>query len=323
MRAQHPAFVTPHRIELPLEERPVPRAYKTLYMGRDLGDTMPMWRVQTESPEERKGFPYGVVSPSALEDSPDGEFISSGENTKGIEAVAIGRQGNFLHWGFAASPTYMTATAKLVFINAVHYISRFSGQRAVVRTAMEVLPRAAVDDMAFGLSDEGFEAVQAEVAEVNALHQKEVKKIKIRQEAGDELTADEEESLNLPPFEWTRDEMVDFIVPERLRKRFGEDWEAYRRYYAENRAFLAPGPVVEGFRPLEVDEDAKSLGLSNDDSALLDRCVAMLESGQRTDTANRLLRRYTNESFETTDGAVGSMAAATDCSSPKSADSSS
>lgn len=72
------------------EERPVPRAYKTLYMGRDLGDTMPMWRVQTESPEERKGFPYGVVSPSALEDSPDGEFISSGENTKGRQTQRLG-----------------------------------------------------------------------------------------------------------------------------------------------------------------------------------------------------------------------------------------
>ena len=52
---------------------------------------------------------------------------------KTLDAVAIGRHGNFLRWGFSASPKYMTEEAKTVFTNAVVYISQFAGQAPIAR----------------------------------------------------------------------------------------------------------------------------------------------------------------------------------------------
>jgi hypothetical protein len=46
-----------------------------------------------------------------------------------------------------------------------------------------------------------------------------------------------------------------------------------------------------------VDEDVKGLGLSNRKVELLDKCVALLERGEQADTALRILKRYTTESF--------------------------
>ena len=51
-----------------------------------------------------------------------------------------------------------------------------------------------------------------------------------------------------------------------------------------------------------VDEDAKGLGLSNRKVELLDRCVSMLERGDRPALARRLLRRYTTEDFADAEG---------------------
>ena len=45
----------------------------------------------------------------------------------------VGRHGNFLHWGFAASPDDMTEEARDVFANAVVYIAGFAGQTPVAR----------------------------------------------------------------------------------------------------------------------------------------------------------------------------------------------
>lgn len=43
--------------------------------------------------------------------------------------MAIGRHGNFLHWGFAALSDDMTDEARDVFANAVVYIAGFAGKR--------------------------------------------------------------------------------------------------------------------------------------------------------------------------------------------------
>lgn len=75
-----------------------------------------------------------MISKSAgFLDSPDVEFISGGVSAKGLEEVAIGRHGNFLHWGFSASPEEMTEEAKSVFANAIVYISQFAGQTPIAR----------------------------------------------------------------------------------------------------------------------------------------------------------------------------------------------
>jgi hypothetical protein len=46
---------------------------------------------------------------------------------------------------------------------------------------------------------------------------------------------------------------------------------------------------------IAIDEDAKALGIANRDPALLEKCVSMLEKGDRKDLAQRLLERYTDQ----------------------------
>jgi len=76
----------------------------------------------------------GVVSDGyGFEDSPDCERISSGVNSKGPQAVAIGRQANMLQWGFYGAPDRMTESAKRVFLNAIVYMKRFDGHRPLAR----------------------------------------------------------------------------------------------------------------------------------------------------------------------------------------------
>ena len=134
MRIGHEIFRSPNQVELTIEDLPTEKSYLTRASGKDLGETMPMWRVQTEGYKDEKGMLIGVVTPGkVLDQAPDSEYISGGVNSKGCDSVALGRQGNYFHWGFAVSPTYMTEEAKLVFVNSIHYISKFKGQRAFVK----------------------------------------------------------------------------------------------------------------------------------------------------------------------------------------------
>jgi hypothetical protein len=80
------------------------------------------------------------------------------------------------------------------------------------------------------------------------------------------------------------------LFPEELRRRFGKDPEKYRAYYEENLEYLTPSR--NGYA---VDEDVKALGLANRNVALLEKCVALLERGEQTERAARILKRYTNE----------------------------
>ena len=108
MRVDHPIFRAPNDVALTLRDVPTPEYYR----GEGLGETMPMWRVQTEGYKGRTGQPIGVVSRNAgFFDSPDVEWISSGVNSKNSQAVAIGRHGSFLHWGFAVSRNVLDTQA--------------------------------------------------------------------------------------------------------------------------------------------------------------------------------------------------------------------
>ena len=88
------------------------------------------------------------------------------------------------------------------------------------------------------------------------------------------------------------DRFLNQLFPENLRKRFGKDKARYVAYYRENLEYLRP--ASPGY---DVDEDVRSLGLSNRKVQLLDKCVAMLEQGDRPDLARRILTRYTTVSF--------------------------
>lgn len=107
-------FVKPpsnyHRRHLPVEP--------------NIPDKMEIWYVQ----QSGKGY-GGVVSRAyGFTDSPDAEALVPGLNRgKEYGAVGIGRHGNFLQWGYSASPSQMTDAGRKLFINCICYIAKFDG----------------------------------------------------------------------------------------------------------------------------------------------------------------------------------------------------
>jgi hypothetical protein len=131
MSPSHEIFQKPLKVDVPFEDYAVPPNYRDWLGGDRLGSTIKVWKVQTRKfPDIDPGM---VSDPYGFADSPDAEVISSGLNSKGPESVALGRQGNFFLWGFAASPNDMTLEARKCFVNAVCYIRKFDGRRPFVR----------------------------------------------------------------------------------------------------------------------------------------------------------------------------------------------
>jgi hypothetical protein len=69
----------------------------------------------------------------------------------------------------------------------------------------------------------------------------------------------------------------------------GGDLSKLAAFVAANRAWIRVAPGTEQF---DLDAEAKSLGIAVDDPALIERCVSMLEKGERADLAGTLLARY-------------------------------
>ena len=126
--ASHPIFQAPFPVTPTLHDMATPEHYRRQPSGAALGATMPAWNVH----RGKIGRYVGVVADGyGFEDSPDAEWIASGKNSKNARAVALGRQGNFFHWGFAAAPDEMTDEARTVFLNTLAYMRRFDGKNAL------------------------------------------------------------------------------------------------------------------------------------------------------------------------------------------------
>ena len=227
----------------------------------------------------------------------DAEWISSGRCDKGVEATAIGRHANFFHWGFAAAPEYMTDSAKLAFINSVHYIALFKGAQQITRKIKGIQLKPYHREQQWTLSDQGSAAWLAYIEKGRQASIKQRKELEAKKEAGEELSELEKMLMGFPerPKEtraWTiRHE------PEAVKAKFGENWAAYENYYAENLDYFYP--LAGEWYKSAVDEDAKSLGIPNNDIRLLEKSVAMLNAGEKTEMAMGLLTRYTKEKFQT------------------------
>ncbi len=122
--ASHPIFQGPIPVTPTLHAMETPAHYRRHPDGRDLGPTMPAWRVHRGECSQYIGV---VADGHGFEDSPDAEWIASGRNSKNHRAAALARQGTFFHWGFAASPPEMTEEARAVFLNTLVYMQRFDG----------------------------------------------------------------------------------------------------------------------------------------------------------------------------------------------------
>lgn len=68
----------------------------------------------------------------------------------------------------------------------------------------------------------------------------------------------------------------------------GGDLATLEAFVAANRAWLRVAPGTELF---DLDAEAKSLGIAIDDPGLIERCVSMLEKGEKVDLARALLAR--------------------------------
>ncbi|MCF7568283.1 hypothetical protein L3X37_07890 [Sabulilitoribacter arenilitoris] len=297
MKTEHVIFNKPFKVDISYEERETPGSFKARYSGRNLGKKMKMWRIQTEGYLDGKGFPIGLVSTGyGFENGIDAEWISGGVNSKGVIATALGRHANFFHWGFAAAPEYMTSSAKLAFINAIHYIAQFKGEQQITRKIKMMPLRQYEREQQWTVSDRGSEAWLHYVNKDTLRQRLNKEKAQKKQKAGEKLNELEKIHLQMPIRKETREWTIRH-EPDKRKEAFGKDWVKYENFYKENMGYLYP-VTYKHYYKTDVDKDAKALGIPNNDIKLLDTAVNMLLKGDRVDMAKRLLIRYTGESFE-------------------------
>jgi len=299
----HPIFKGPFKVNIVPEMRPTPanaKEYCPIY-GYTLPDEMEMWKVQTEATQENN-LRIGMVSrPGGYTDSPDAEVISGGTCAKSIDAVAIGRHGNFFHWGFAAKPSDLTEPAKAALANAIVYMKDFNGKHVIARKFNENI---ATRDLAVAYKyydsraccEANYRANMAFYLNMDST----MKAIKAKQAAGEQLSPIEQVYTQYPAPEKPKAEPFADYMRKREPKLFhifGEDEAEYARYYDRNKPYFYP--TSDGYY-LDIDEDVRAVGIANNDIRILDKAIELLENGG-TDAAmgKRILERYTLCRFPT------------------------
>ena len=296
MKTDHPIFRGPYKVKLTMSGRPTPEGAKEYapLTGETLPETTPMWRVQKRGYMTDKGYKVGmVVRPWGYEDSPEAEWISGGESAKSYDAMAIGRHANWLHWGFAASPADMTDEAKPVFANAVVYISKFAGQHIIARKLNQNIPtRNRATEMKYRVGKEVYNGFVVSMEEYNVRMKHMADSLKKKEAAGEKLTDIDRQYIMMAEHPQPVPDYAQFVQQQAgsLYAKFGTDVAAYEKYYTENMPYFYA--TLDGY-DLLLDEDAKSLGIANNDKRLLDRAVTMWEKGEDVEKARRLLCRYT------------------------------
>jgi hypothetical protein len=89
------------------------------------------------------------------------------------------------------------------------------------------------------------------------------------------------------------DRVYNEFTPDLIAK-YGDSIEKYRAYYSPNLGYVHQPHGAIWF---EIDEDAKSLGIPNNDPRLLEKCVELLGNPAEAPKALRLLQRYTGLSL--------------------------
>lgn len=299
-RADHPIFHTPFEVDMTIKMKPTPGdAFHYAYFADGpLPDSIPMWKVQTKGYKTDEGFRVGMVSrPWGFADSPDAEYISSGVSAKTIDALAIGRNGNFLLWGFAASPDYMTEEAKAVFANAIVYISKFAGQSPIARKYDgDMITRDYIKEQKYLATRRSWENYVARENEYDLQMKAERKKALVKKAKGEALTKDEMMYLNYKmPKQRNFEEHLKYWQ-HALYAKLGDNAEAYQSYYDDNYDYFYGG---EGAYAFDVDEDVKSWAIPNYEPRLLEKAISMWEQGKEVEKARRVLYRYTLCRFPT------------------------
>jgi hypothetical protein len=127
---RHEVFSKPLKVEPVFETWETPASYRRYPGGERLPKTLKVWRVQQLGGRGVKfSHPYGAVAqPWETVSWPGTERLVTGYNMSKMNgAVAVGRDGNFLQWGFSAPPSKMTAAGRNLFVNCICYIAKFEG----------------------------------------------------------------------------------------------------------------------------------------------------------------------------------------------------
>lgn len=298
---KHPIFNGPFPVKMTIEELPTPEEafHYEYFLGHKTPVTIPMWRVQTKGYKTDPGFRIGLVArPWGFEDSPDAESISSGVCQKTLDAVAIGRHGNYFHWGFAASPEYMTPESQTVLANAVSYISKFDGKGIIARKYLDRrATREYLKELKYLSTRESHESRIKSNNEFDLKYLEKKKNAEQKKASGEKLSAEEERSLS-----YTKQPVLTFedyikrYQKKDLFEKLGTNSEAYLKYYDSNKDYFY---AEDAMYVISVDEDVKSLGIPYYDKRLLHTCITMLEKGKDTEKAQRILDRYTMLDFTT------------------------
>ena len=296
MKKEHPIFKGPYPVKMTMTDRPTPEGAKEYapLIGETMPETTSMWRVQNKGYMTNRNFKVGmVVRPWGYEDSPEAEWISGGESAKSYDAMSIGRHANWLHWGFSASPADMTDEAKPVFANAVVYISKFAGQHIIARKLNEgIATRTRATEMKYRVSKKVYDYFVESTEKYNDQVKTMADSLKNKEAAGEKLTDLDKQYLMMAEHPQPIPTYEQFLQQQagELFAKFGTDAEAYGKYFKENTPYFYGN--VGGY-DLKLDEDAKSLGIANNDKRLLDKAIKLWESGDDVEKARRLLYRYT------------------------------
>lgn len=296
MNTKNAIFKGPYKVKLTWVDRPTPTGAKEYaeITHEKLPATLPMWKVQNKDYNNTKGYKIGMVTREwGYLDSPDAEIISGGESAKSYGAISIGRHANFLHWGFSASPTDMTEEAKPVFLNAVVYISKFAGHRIIARKLNEgISTRTSVDERKYALSKENYEAYKNLIAQSNQAMKQMADSLKKVEAAGGKLSDTEKLYIQMGDNPQPVPSYIDYVKDRAgdLYEKFGTNSDEYVKYYTDNRPYF-----YGNFNNYDVklDEDAKSLGIANNDKRILAKAISMWENDQDVEKAKRILYRYT------------------------------
>lgn len=297
IKTSHPIFNTPVKVNLTMITRPTPGSFYNGFQGAKTPKQMPMWKVVKEDPSAKDKYIIGMVAHGeGFNDSPDAESISGGVCLKNAEAVALGRQGNYFMWGFSASPDHMTDEAKDVFVNTVCYIKKFDHQQPIMKKT-QIENREWVDEMLYRTDKNLYDKALIARKEGNARLLKMQQDLRDRKAKGEDIGRGGEGLLHMPvtnDVESFADYLKDWTGSDMVAK-FGTNTDAYHKYYRENLEYFFPSDPYS----LQVDTDAKKLGISNRKIELLEKCIQLLKKGKDTALAQRVLKRYTTEKFST------------------------
>ncbi|AUP80515.1 hypothetical protein [Flavivirga eckloniae] len=304
VQTEHPIFNTPIKVELTMTVKDTPENFYEYPNSKNIPQQIPMWRVQGLGIDNSQdpyttGYPMGMISRNdGFLDSPDAEYISGGASSKNIEAIAIGRHGNFFSWGFSASPDHMTSEAQNVFTNAIVYMKQFNGTGLIAKKMHEgiTIRDTYLYYMNKDINTENFETYKKQWITYKSRDFARKKELEAKLKKGEKLNKFQQSFLDKFPATPTLASWLPEQMGEKHFEQFGTNIEGFLKFLNTNIQYYTNS---EEHR-LVLDEDVKAMGISNRDIAILEKSIAHLgKGGKKLERAKRILKRYTEENFTT------------------------